>query len=113
MIDMYTKQEIVIRSHREGKSQRCISRDLGINGKTVRKYICEFEELQRGSSDSAPVISTYLSERPKYRGSKRPRRKLTSEVQAVIDKLLSENEENRQKGMYKQLLRRTDIHAYL
>ncbi len=34
---MYTKQEIVIRSHREGKSQRCISRELGISRKTVRK----------------------------------------------------------------------------
>ena len=110
---MYTKQEIVIRSHREGKSQRCISRELGISRKTVRKYICEYEELQRASSDSEPVISTYLSEPPKYRVSKRPKRKLTSEVQAVIDKLLSQNEENRQRGMRKQMLKRIDIHAYL
>lgn len=39
---MYTKQEIVIKSHREGKSQRCISRELGISRKTVRKYIGEY-----------------------------------------------------------------------
>src|SRR5690606_5911147 len=113
MIDMYTKHEIVIRSHREGKSQRCISRELGISRKTVRKYICACEELQRASSDSEPVIATYLSEPPKYSASKRPKRNLTSEVQAVIDKLLSQNEENRQRGMRKQMLKRIDIHAYL
>ena len=110
---MYTKQEIIIRSHREGKSQRCISRELGISRKTVHKYISEFESLQRGSPESEPVISKYLSEPSQYRGSKRPRRKLTSEIQDVIDKLLSGNEKNRQKGMRKQMLKNTDIHAYL
>ena len=41
MISMYTKQEIIIRSYREGKSQRCISRKLSISRKTVKKYIME------------------------------------------------------------------------
>ena len=31
----------------------------------------------------------------------------------MIYKLLSQNEENRQRGMCKQMLRRIDIHAYL
>ena len=110
---MYTKQEIVIRSHREGKSQRCISRELGISRKTVRKYIEEYVQLQRECSGSEPVLSQYLSEAPKYKGSKRPKRKLTPKVQSLIDELLSKNEENRQKGMRKQLLKGTDIHAYL
>ena len=34
---MYTKQEIIIRSHREGKSQRKISHELQINRKTISK----------------------------------------------------------------------------
>ena len=110
---MYTKQEIVIKSHREGKSQRCISRELGISRKTVRKYIGEYDKLQRDSSGSEPVLSKYLSECPKYKGSKRPKRRLTREVQSIIDELLSQNEENRQRGMRKQLLKRTDIHSYV
>lgn len=36
---MYTKQEIIISSYRDGKSQRAIARDLQINRKTVKKYI--------------------------------------------------------------------------
>jgi transposase len=36
---MYTKQEIIIRYLREGKSQREISRVLQISRKTVKKYI--------------------------------------------------------------------------
>jgi len=40
---MYTKQEITLKSHREGQSQRSISRDLQLNRKTVKKYIEEYE----------------------------------------------------------------------
>ena len=39
---MYTQQEIIIRSHREGKSQRRISRELQISHKTIRKYIEDY-----------------------------------------------------------------------
>ena len=54
---MYTKQEIILRSHREGKSLRTISRELQINRKTVRKYIQEFEaSLQSASSDESPPV---------------------------------------------------------
>ncbi len=43
MISMYTKQEIIIRSYREGKSQRCISEELSISHKTVSKFIHDYE----------------------------------------------------------------------
>lgn len=50
MISMYTKQEIIIRSYREGESQRSISAGLQISRKTVKKYIEEYEKaLQTGS----------------------------------------------------------------
>jgi DNA-binding NarL/FixJ family response regulator len=42
---MNTKQEIIIRSHREGKSQRRISHELQISRKTIRKYIEDYENL--------------------------------------------------------------------
>ena len=48
MIRMYTKQEIIIRYTREGKSHRQISGELKISRTTVRKYI----ETYLGSKDS-------------------------------------------------------------
>ena len=41
---MYTKQEIIISSFRDGKSQRQIARDLQISRKTIRKYLQEHEK---------------------------------------------------------------------
>jgi len=64
---MYTKQEIVIRSHREGKSNRQISRELQINRKTIKKYIEDFEKLQSGSSQPETALSTFVSSPPIYR----------------------------------------------
>lgn len=113
MISMYTKQEIILKSHREGKSQRAISRALRVSRKTVKKYIAQFEaQLQ---TDSAPqkVISQYLSSPPSYHREKREKLKLTVEVQQVIDSLLSANEEKKLQGLGKQLLKKCDIHALL
>lgn len=42
---MYTKQEIILRSHRDGFSQRQITMDLGISRKTVSKYISQYNLL--------------------------------------------------------------------
>jgi len=42
---MYTKQEIIILSHRNGKSQRQISHELQISRKTIRKYIEDYDNL--------------------------------------------------------------------
>ena len=44
---MYTKQEIILRKIREGKSQRQISGELGISRRTVKKYLEEYEEYQK------------------------------------------------------------------
>ena len=57
---MYTKQEIIIRSYREGKNQRRISRELSISRKTVKKYISEYEERLSKGSCSEQTQSTYL-----------------------------------------------------
>jgi len=47
MINMYTKQEIIIQHYRLGKSQRQISRELGISRRTVKRYVEEHELLQQ------------------------------------------------------------------
>ncbi len=78
---MYTKQEIILKSHREGKSQRSISKELGISRKTVRKYIKQCEaRLQSGEPP-----------------------------QEAIDELLAANEEKKLQGLRKQLLKKCDI----
>ena len=106
---MYTKQEIIIQSYREGKSQRCISRDLQISRKTVKKYIEEYELHLQESKFKQECISGYLSQAPTYKGTNRSKLKLTREVQEGIDKFLEENEQKRQQGLRKQLLKSCDI----
>src|SRR5690554_2060698 len=105
MISMYTKQEIILKSHREGKSKREISRELGISRNTVTKYIKEFESRLSQSASPEATVGEQLSTAPKYDTSNRSKRKLTSEVVKIIDDLLEENEKKRQRGLRKQLLK--------
>ena len=106
---MYTKQEIIIRSHREGKSQRCISRELQISRKTVKNYIEEYENLQKESIKPELVLSAYLSSPSQYQVAIRSKVRLTQDVQSFIDRLLDENIKKIQQGMRKQILKSIDI----
>lgn len=106
---MYTKQEIIIKSYREGKSQRSISRELQISRKTVKKYIEEYEESLKSSTVSETAHSIYLATAPKYKAGKRCKLKLTVEVQGAIDELLKLNGEKKRQGLRKQLLKKKDI----
>lgn len=111
---MYTKQEIIIRHYREGKSQREISKELGISRKTVKKYISEYEDKLSKSGSHTKSLSEYLSEAPAYKVAEvRSKRKLTLEVQDQIDKLLEANEVKKLNGLRKQLLKNCDIHELL
>lgn len=109
MISMYTKQEIIIRSYREGKSQRCISRELQISRKTVKKYIEDYEEKLKQSGLTMTAHSEYLSTAPVYKTGHRSKLKLTTEVQESIDGLLALNAEKKRQGLRKQLLKKKDI----
>lgn len=106
---MYTKQEIIIRSHREGKSQRQISRELQINRKTIKKYIEDYEKLQTESLHPETALSAFLSNPPVYRTGKRSKICLTREVQSFIDFQLEANGRKVQQGMRKQILKNIDI----
>ena len=111
---MYTKQEIILKSHREEKSIRSIAKELGIHRKTVARYINEFEaQLSAGSSEPEVALSQQLSSRPQYDTSNRSKRKLTPQITKVIDSLLRENDQKRQQGLGKQMLKKRDIHEYL
>ena len=107
---MCTKQEIILSSHREGKSQRQISRDLGISRKTVKKYLSEH---QSKPSIGLSAYSDNLSEPPKYSTPIGTSRRLSDSIKKQIDGLLSDNAKKRVTGMFKQQLKKIDIHGYL
>lgn len=108
---------------RENKSQRAISRELGISRTTVQKYIKEFEsknealrELKKDEDHNKAEILLLIEEmasKPKYDTSKRAKIKLTDDVLKEIDELVSENEKNRLMGRTKQLMKKIDIHEEL
>ncbi|MBP7179515.1 MAG: response regulator transcription factor [Dysgonomonadaceae bacterium] len=107
---MYTKQEIIIRSYREGKSQRQISRELQISRKTVRKYLGEHEEALQTAVSEAAGRTINLSRALIYKKAQpRTKIKLTREVESAIDRLLEKNEQKKQQGQGKQLLKKKDI----
>ena len=108
---MYTKQEIILRSYREGKSQRCISVELSISRKTVRKFIKDYEHWK--ASNSTSNLSVYLSKLASYDSSNRGKVVLTREVASSIDDLLALNDKNRSLGLHKQLLKKIDIFHHL
>lgn len=110
MISMYTKQEIIIGSFRDGKSQRQIARDLQISRKTISKYLREHEEAPQSGICVETAQSGNLSSKPVYKmATPRQKLRLTREVEAVIDELLEDNERKRRQGMLKQMLKKKDI----
>lgn len=103
---MYTKQEIIISSYRDGKSQRTIARELQISRKTVNKYIQEYEATLESSDCKETAGALFLSGNPVYKMTvPRGKLKLTNDVQEFIDKLLSKNKEK-----LEQRLQRSSSH---
>ena len=97
MIGLIDKQKIIISNHREGKSQRQIERETGINRKTIRKYIGEYDKKkdiltgEKGSEN--PELIADIVEKPKYDTSKRCKVKLTDRIIKGIKSHLDQNEE--------------------
>ena len=111
---MYIKQEVIINSFREGKSQRQISRDMQISRKTVKKYIQEHEALLQSGVCTEAAQAADLSSKPIYNMSvPRHKSKLTGEVQEIIDGLLIDNKKKLSRGLRKQMMKRIDIHEEL
>ena len=106
---MYTKQEIILKKYREGKSQREISRELNISRTTVKKYLESYEMYKKREQDKGGVLINYLNQPLKYDSSKREKRRLTREVQEIIDSLLEENRQKAKEGIRKQILKKRDI----
>ena len=110
MLTMKDRKEIISEYDRTG-SVRAVARTLGLNRKTVGRYVREYLE-ERGKSDAE--YTAYLRSEPQYkRGTERPRKALTEAVRALIDGYLKENEEKRRRGDRKLCMKATDIHSAL
>ena len=111
MINMRQKQAIIIGHFSDGKSARALSRELGINRRTVQKYIDEHKQLLCGGDD--PIPANGILEPPRYCSTGRTRRALTEEVCRKLDGYLELNAERRKAGLGKQQMKRTDMHEEL
>ena len=120
LITLNQKQEIILKCYREGKSQRSIARETGIDRKTVRKYINSYQHAKQELIQSVELtrndqidLITNLVEAPKYQVANREKRRLTEEMIHTIKYYLEENEFKKQNGQAKQQKKIIDIHEAL
>jgi len=115
MISMDTKQEIIRRYYREFDSARKIARDLQIGRKTVKKHLLAYAQSKQATDSGIDpkALQDYVSSPPTYDTQNRFKRKLTAEVEDIINAQLEENRRKRQEGLRKQIKRKIDIHEYL
>ncbi|OIJ21519.1 hypothetical protein BKP45_01760 [Anaerobacillus alkalidiazotrophicus] len=89
VIELLKKREILLMYFREGKSQRSIAKEVGVDKKTVASYIKEHESKlnkiieQKGSANLEELIQS-LVDKPKYKSSNRTKRVLTEEIENRI-----------------------------
>jgi len=85
MIKWIEKLKIIISHYREGKSQKQIEREIGINRRTIRKYIKGYETKKtqltdsKGNSNKEELIADIV-EKTKYDTSSRKKIKMTDEI---------------------------------
>lgn len=117
MITLKNKQEIILKYYREGDSMRKISKDLGINRKTVTKYINDYDAKQKQLNPSSVETNIELIEdilaKPKYQSKNRVRRKLNADIISDVKQCLDRNKQKRQQGQRKQQLKKIDIYELL
>ncbi|MBT8282998.1 MAG: IS21 family transposase [Muriicola sp.] len=110
------KQKIILLRYRDGYSERRISRELRINRETVRRYLTEYKNARdkiNSSSDTDEVLIEEIVKIPKYNSSKRDNKKFTNEISQEVDRLLQTNEERRNRGLHKQMMKKIDILEHL
>ena len=116
MIRMNTKQKIILHKYRDGYSERNISRKLGINRETVRRYLSEYAKSRQKLSEAEKkddVLIEELVKIPRYDSSNRDNKKFTEEISNEVDRLLQLNEEKRSRGLHKQVMKKVDILEHL
>ena len=111
---MIEKQKIIIAYHNKKKSQRMIARDVGLNRRTVARYIKDYERKRDqllADKDNSPreELISDIVEPPRYDTRSRKKVKLTAEMMNRIRFYLKENEQKQQEGKHKQQRKKIDI----
>lgn len=95
VIKIYDKHAI-IKLKQEGHSNREIQRLTGTNRKTVAKYWGEYQaniaKLDETQGEELREIQERLTSAPRYNAQNRKPRKYTPEIDALLDKILAEEE---------------------
>lgn len=94
---------IIIQKHLNGESNRKIAKSLGLNRKTVNKYINEYIKAasalttHTGNVDPERVRSAaeQITAAPAYKPRKHTPRKWNEEMDSFLDKILAEEEDKR------------------
>ncbi len=106
---MVAKQKIL--SRYGSQSARGVARDLGLNRKTVGKYFNEYRLALQ--SDDECAVEDYLSQKPNYKTSTRPRRVITDAIKQKITDCLNINKKRIEQGMRKQCMTKMGIYELL
>ncbi len=95
------KKEQILHYYRvDGLSLREISRRVGLNRKTVTRYVREFERMSL--EDGEDGVERCLQQKPIYSSCRKSKRKrLTDAVCGEIDYWLEENARRRLKRLHK------------
>lgn len=116
MITMKEKFEI-IQLHLQEDSNRTIAKKLGLDKKTVNKYVAEFKQAQalltnpeKPNEDEIREIALKMCDVPKYKVRNSPPRKWSAQMEEFLEKILSDEEEKAKiLGTKKQQLKKYQI----
>jgi transposase len=114
---MQNKQELILNYYRQGDSIRKISRELGINRKTVTKYVKAYDfqqkKLEQISDEAKSELIDDIVSQPTYNSQHRIKRKLTASLISLVEDYLEANTQKRHQGQRKQQLKKIDIYELL
>ncbi len=119
MITLADKMK-VIQMHLSGESNRGIAAELGVNRKTVGKYVAEYEAAQAvitgpgAPPDAVREAAESISAAPAYKERKSPPRKRNAEMDDFLDEIPASEEEKRKRlRAGRQQLAKTQIRALM
>lgn len=104
MIDLVTKQGIILKVEVEGLSQRSVAKTLRISRNTVKKYVQEYQEERKKFTDFSGdnfTLTEAILEKPSYNTENRVKRKITNEMMVRLDFYIKRNAQKRTDGRKK------------